>query len=493
MIGRARAWASVLVLPALACSGESGAEGRASGLTWHDCLDGAECATLAVPNDHVDPAGAKQEMAVARAAASERNGRIGSLLFNFGGPGVPSVEAVPALARWFSQNAPEVRARFDLVGFDPRGIGESTPKIDCVADVAMDRIRALPPTFSEADRGLYDLLGDEILDGCGSFDGAFMSHIDTESVARDIELLREALGESAVSYFGGSYGTLLGATYATLFPERVRAFLLDSPVTPSWNRQEILVGQAGGYEAALAAFFDWCAGEGSCVFGPAADAAEVALAFDDLMARAMISPLLAEARALTAFDLQLAVGSALLGGSDSWPALAEMLAGADGGDASLLLEMADDFYERNADGSYGPIVDAYMAIAALDAPFPEALDREAYDAFVQNEVFRAGPRLGPGFAVGERLTVGWPFRRETPSPEIHAPTAPPMLLLAGRNDPATPLRWGEALRSALDNGSHLVTVDGFSHGQLFVSVCAQDLAERFLVDPSAVDEDSECP
>jgi len=227
-------------------------------LAWHSCGSDLECGTLVVPNDYEHSDGLTQRIAVSRARASKPGERLGVLLFNLGGPGEASVDRLDGFRGFLEHWAPELVARFDLVAFDPRGIGKSTPTLHFLADDTLDAMRALDPTpDDDAARAAEDAVDDDALASASSaLDARYASHVDTESVARDVDRLRAALGEESIDYFGGSYGGILGALYATLFPTRVRAFVLDSPVMPAVDRLRILRAQAQAYEEGYAAFRD---------------------------------------------------------------------------------------------------------------------------------------------------------------------------------------------------------------------------------------------
>lgn len=482
---------TVLAVALAGCGGPRAAAERT--VVWSACSDGLECATLAVPNDYTADDGLTQHIAVARARATDESARIGVLFFNPGGPGAASVDTLAGLRATLADLAPELVAKFDLVAFDPRGIGASTPRLHYLKDTTLDALRSLDPASDDADaRAERDAVADDVLASARRLDPRFGTHVDTESVARDMDGLRAALGEHAVSFLGGSYGTRLGALYATLFPERVRAFVLDSPVPPSVDRLELVRAQAEGYEAAFSAFWAWCDSTESCALrtrDPSevprdgagwAEAARAAFASDT-------------GRTSSGADTLVAIGVELIAGTRAWPGLARQLDGLLAGDGSTLLAVADAYYGRAADGVYADhIVDAYTAISALDSPFPPGFDRAAFDSYVEEQVIPVGPTFGLAIADAERVSIGWPFERAKPLPAIDGRTAPPLLVLAGIHDPATPAVWAQDLRDALANGSLLVTNDDYAHGQFFANGCVRDQALKFLLDPTVPLGVSEC-
>ncbi len=461
-------------------------------LDWHGCGE-VECATLEVPNDYGRADGLTQHIAVARARATGP-GRLGVLLYNLGGPGAESARVLSGFRGLLSRWAPELVARFDLVGFDPRGIGQSSPRLRYLEDATLERMRALDLTpDDESARLEHDALADEVLASARKLDSRYAARVDTESVARDMDLLREALGEESISYYGGSYGTLLGALYTTLFPARARAFVLDSAAPPVFDRREVLRAQAESYESAYAGFLTWCGEMDTCALHDLG-AEGLGQALNSMVEAASDVPLEVEDRALSGSDMLVALGQGLSGGRNAWPGIAEGLEALLGGDGAPMLAAADGWYGRTSDGTYGrDIVDAYTAIGALDAPYPPDFDRSAFDAFVNDEVAAVGSHFAHAIALGERVSVGWPFDKGHPLPGVDARSAPPVLLLAGLADPSTPARWAYELRDALGNGSSVLTYDDSVHGQFLASTCVRDAAVAFFIEPGSVPEDSSCP
>jgi pimeloyl-ACP methyl ester carboxylesterase len=487
------------------CSSEGRAEAQGM-LDWRACFGRFECASLEVPNDQDSSVENTQRLSIARARAGDPGRRLGVLFYNLGGPGVIGAGALPDLHAALSYLEPRLTARFDLIGVDPRGVGDSTPKLTFLEDETLDAFRALDPSpDDESEWRAHDTVADEVLAAASTLDAVYASRVDTESFARDLDLVREALGEDRISFYGGSYGTLLGGVYATLFPERVRAFVLDSSVMPVADRRTVITGQAVGYEEAFAAFAAWCADlsaplrpgmepTSACPLGPLGEAGAIAESARTLFDDADESPVAAGERVATGMDLRTAVGDVLNRGSTSWPMLADLIASALSGDATTALAIADVYNGRSEEGrSDDDIVDAFMAISALDAPYPEGFDRAAFDATIAGEADGAASIFGGTIAAGERLTVGWPFRSPRAPPAVSASGAPPALILAGLHDPATPVAWAQEMRAALGNGSSLITVDSWGHGQLFVNRCASDLAVSFLIDPTLLPPDTECP
>jgi pimeloyl-ACP methyl ester carboxylesterase len=477
-----------------ACAGSSDAPQQAGRLEWQSCEEGEyevelECATLEVPNDHGASNGLTQRLAVARARASGPGSRLGVLLFNLGGPGSESTRVLRSFHALLSRSAPELVARFDLVAFDPRGIGRSTPPLRYLEDETLARMRALDLTpDDESERFLHDRLADEVLASAQELDARYAARVDTESVARDVDLLRAALGAETISYYGGSYGTLLGALYATLFPARVRAFVLDSPVMPVVDRRELMRAQAASFERAYDAFVAWCGETDACALHDLG-ADGLTQTFDSLIEE---TPIVIGDRTLSGSDILTAMGQALSSGKNVWPALAERLLVLLDGDGESVLASADGWYGRTPDGTYGDdIVDAFTAISALDAPYPPDFDRGAFDAFVDDEVLGAGAHFARVIALNERISIGWPFEKGRALPNVDARSAPPALVLAGLDDPSTPVSFAYEMRDALGNGSSLLTYDDSTHGQFFASTCVRDAAVAFLLEPGAT-EDAGC-
>lgn len=442
-------------------------------ITWSDCGAGFQCGILDAPRDYAEPTGRTVRLALIRLPATDPAHRIGSLVVNPGGPGGSGIEFVRSSAERIFPT--DIRARFDIIGFDPRGVGDSTP-VRCVDD-----LEHFVPVDARAEDAadLADLVAGAktFAAGCQRRNADLLAHLSTLDTARDLDLLRASLGDTKLTYLGFSYGTLIGALYASLFPSHVRALALDGALDPSLDLAAIRTGQARAFEAAFGRFLAWCAGDTSCAFrsggrpGPA---------FDALLARIDRAPLptprLLDREPVNPTIALLAVTGALYS-RGVWPLLAAALAEAQAGDGTDLLLLSDPFRGRKPNGAYSNMVDAYAAITCLDYPAPR--DVAAYSALADS-LAAAAPRFGRLLAFNDIDCAFWgapPVR--TPA-AVSAPGVPPLVVIGSRGDPATPYPWAESLARQL--GATLVTREGEGHTGYAASECVRDAVDVYLLD-----------
>lgn len=448
-------------------------------LDWGDC-QGFECATLQVPLLHDDPDGEQIELAVIRRPATDPDQRIGSVVINPGGPGGSGVDYLRLASLTLP---PELGQRFDLVSFDPRGVGESTA-FDCDLDLD-DTVLIVADGDDEAWEATVDA-DREQLASCPTDALDLASYLGTNNAARDMDILRAALGDEALTYLGYSYGTRLGATYAELFPDRVRAMVLDAAVLPSSDLSELFQEQAAGFDNAFENFAAACDADPDCIL---ADIGPTIGVF-----RSIETEVLAEGslptddgdRALTPGEYYLGVFSALYS-VDAWPILAQALYTAEtSGDGTLLQALADVYLDRNPDGSYGNSNEANVAINCADDPSRPPLDE------VKAEVDQAADQsqyFGPVF----RADTNCAFLPIPIDPLQIGPAegAPPILVIGNTEDPATPYAWSQQLADTLDSAT-LFTVEAEGHTAYGTFECVAEPVNRYLIDLEVPDEGASC-
>ncbi|MBV8302673.1 MAG: alpha/beta fold hydrolase [Acidimicrobiia bacterium] len=441
----------------------------ASPLAWSSC-GGLQCATLTVPLDYSNPSGPTINLAVARRPALSPAHRIGSLLINPGGPGDSGVNDLPAELRILT---PGLQDDFDIVSFDPRGVARSAP-VSCEPPGAASPALANPlpdpvPATPQSTQALIDY-SRQYAAACVRYTGLVLSYVDTESAARDMDRLRAALGDDRLTYIGHSYGTLLGAVYADLFPTHIRAMVLDSALDPAEPTDQATVDQAKAFDGVLHSFYGWCATTASCAWRPHGDPQADLLALID---RARQHPLPARGgRVAGPEEIYNGVLSRLYSTS-RWSSLGSALAAAEAGDGGPIVALSDAF--TNHGGPNG--ADANLAIDCLDNP--TSTDTSSYAAAVQSAGAQA-PFFGPPFAWSGLGCAVWPTPpRRTPHP-ITATGAPPILVVATTGDPATPYQWGQHLAAELQRGA-LVTRVGQDHVAYYYSACVRALDEAYLI------------
>lgn len=453
-------------------------------LKWHSCNNGGQCATLAVPLDDTVPGGPTIDLALVRFRARDSQHRIGSLVVNPGGPGASGVDFAVAISGGLPA---ELRNHFDIVGFDPRGTGQSEG-VDCHVDLdayyALDWAPSTPAERAQLIAGVM-----KIVNACQQADGAMLPYLTTERTARDLDRIRAALGDDKLTYYGGSYGTYLGAWYAEQFPKRVRALVLDGAVDPALNATKIQVQQAASFEHDLNLFFQNCAADAGCVFhrdgNPGA-------AYDRLRARIDQNPLPVKTggveRKLNSTQFDLGVTELLYQGHDAWGSLASALDAADSGDGSDLLSDADDYTGRQSDGTYSAIGEAFLAIGCADGPPVGGID--GLHA-IEEKAAKVAPRLGRAIVNNSLACALWPVVAHA-AKALHADGAPPIVVFGTRNDPATPVAWAHGLARELASGV-LVTVGGERHGAFLVgNRCIDSIGIRYLVDLTPPTDGTNC-
>jgi uncharacterized membrane protein YoaK (UPF0700 family)/pimeloyl-ACP methyl ester carboxylesterase len=422
-------------------------------LSWHAC-SGGECAHLQVPLDYGRPSGRTISVAVIRIPASDRRGRVGALVLNPGGPGASGIEYAREAARVFPAS---LRARFDLVGFDPRGVGESAP-IDCVGDAQLDALTGEPayPVNAEQQSQLVSR-AQALARACGRRDGSLLDHVSSADVARDLDVLRAALGEPRLTYYGASYGTFLGVLYEERFPGRIRAMVLDSALDPALGSEQEDLQQAQSFDHLLGDFLAWCVARPDCALGNTEAAARDRL--QALIQQVAQQPLPGRGgRLVGTGPLLTALAAAMYSPADGFPVLNVALRLGLAGNGALLLALADDLNGRGPDGHYSNLIEANYAVNCVDRPHPTSVQALAAEAERAPSV---APLFGAAIVWSDLPCVFWPASPElTPRPA--PPSRTPILVVATRDDPATPYQWGASLTRELKE-ARLLTFAGEGH------------------------------
>jgi len=423
-----------------------------------------------VPLDYTKPQGQQISLALARLPASDPSQRIGSLLTNPGGPGESGIKFLQEAATTFFSST--LRAHFDIVTWDPRGAGSSAP-VECLNNPQLDAYFHTDPNFTTPDKLSAGLAEFRLFDnGCEQHSGSLLAHIGTADSARDIDQIRMALGESKISYLGFSYGTYLGAEYAHLFPTHVRVFALDGAVDPNQSYSAVALTQTAGFQQDYEDFLTSCIKQGSSC--PIYNNGNPGALVTSFLARVESNPISVHGRS---FGFSEALTGILAGMYDpsSWSVLAQAIASADSGSVIALLYFNDNYLERNNDGTYSNALEANIAINCVDYAAPTTV--AAY-AQLATQLAQISPLFGAISAWSP--CIYWPVPANPLPGNLSAPGAPPILIISGTHDPATPLSWGQNLHREIP-GSLLMIRNGDGHISYDQSECVSSQVDRYLV------------
>ncbi|MGW0009793.1 alpha/beta hydrolase [Streptomyces tendae] len=462
-------------------------------LAWRDCgVPGFQCATMKAPLDYAKPGEGDVRLAVARKKATGPGKRLGSLLVNPGGPGG---SAIGYLQQYAGIGYPaKVRAQYDMVAVDPRGVARSEP-VECLDGPEMDAYTQTDVTPDDA--GETDELVDaykEFAEGCGADAPKLLRHVSTLEAARDMDVLRAVLGDEKLTYVGASYGTFLGATYAGLFPDRTGRLVLDGAMDPSLPARRLNLEQTEGFETAFQSFAKDCVRQSDCPLGDKNTAPDqvgknLKSFFDDLDAKPLPAGD-ADGRKLTESLATTGVIAAMYD-EGAWQQLRESLTSAiKEKDGAGLLILSDSYYEREADGGYSNLMFANAAVNCLDLPAAFSSPDEVRDALPEFE--KASPVFGEGLAWSSLNCAYWPVKPTGEPHRIEAAGATPIVVVGTTRDPATPYRWAEALSDQLASG-HLLTYEGDGHTAYGRgSTCIDSAINTYLLRGTAPEDGKRC-
>lgn len=434
----------------------------------------AECTHISVPVDYGNPGGATARIAVSRIKATGQ--KIGSLMFNPGGPGEAGTWMVQQ-----GQDTP-LAQRFDRIGFDPRGTGSSTPLIKCLTGKEWDAQRAeAPKENNTAGIAAQENEDKQFAAHCTQRTGNdFLAHVGTREVVQDMDIIRGVLGDPKLTYVGYSYGTRLGYSYAEKFPDKVRAMVLDGAVDPEQQPQQESVDQAAGFQKAFDMYVQSCVKKSDCPLG--ADPAQATAQFQKLVDPLWDHPApTKENRTLTYGDAITGVQNTLYA-SDNWDLLTAGLIQLRNGQGDVLLRLADLYDGRSKDGSYDNSQDAFLAIHCVDDP---AIKDRAVAAREDAEYRKVAPFLDDGHGSSQaplEMCAFWPVPNTENPHKLSIPGLAKTVVISTTNDPATPYQAGVDLAQQL--GADLITNRGTRH-TVFLSggvPCVDDAVTSYLID-----------
>ncbi|MGK5733721.1 alpha/beta hydrolase [Streptomyces sp. URMC 124] len=459
--------------PTTAQSG-GGSSGGAPGPDW-------ECATLHAPLDYAKPRsnGNTIDIALIRAKATDQAHRIGSLIFNFGGPGGSGVTTLPA----FAADYENLRTRYDLVSFDPRGVGRSSG-VTCLDDGQLDAYYAADatPAAPRQQKALVDRVT-AYAAGCERRSGKVLPHVGTENAARDMDLMREVLGDAKLHYFGVSYGTELGGVYAHLFPDKVGRALFDGVVDPGADPLQSALGQAQGFQLALTNYLDACA--------QTSDNCPTEEQIRDLLRRLGEKPIPgAGGRELTRSLATSGIAQSLYS-KDFWDYLTEGVEDAENGDGRLLLSLGDAMNGRGQDGRYSTLQSSLNAITCADFAqrYTAAEIEQRVPAFR-----KASPVFGDFMAWSLTQCTGWPVKGAWQTPDVSAKGSAPILVVGNTGDPATPYEGAKRMAQELGRGvAAVLTFRGEGHGAYDSgNACVKGAVDAYLLNGTVPETDKIC-
>nr|WP_272818751.1 alpha/beta hydrolase [Mycolicibacterium rhodesiae] len=456
-------------------------------VVWSPCRTaGAECGEVEVPVDYAESGGTVARLALIRFPATGQ--KIGSLVVNPGGPGGSGVEAAIKLVKTLP---PDVRQRFDFVGFDPRGVGASIPALRCNSDADDDAARTDPQVdYSAMGVAHIEDTRKQFAQRCVDKMGTeFLANIGTVNVARDLDRIRVALGDEKLNFLGYSYGTDIGSTYAEAYPDKVRAMVLDGAVDPDADPIQSSIDQAAAFQKAFDDFVGDCVGDGGCPLG-----ADPAKAVD--VYHRLVDPLVA-APARTEDPRGLGYSDAITGtvmalySPTMWSTLSYGLDELAQGDGDILLKLADAYLGRDSDGHYANTNDVQNAVNCVDAP-PNTDRAKAVDK--DRQLRQVAPFGSYGQFTGNApldVCAFWPVPPSSGPHSVSAPGLPSVLVVSTTGDPATPYQAGVELAKEL--GGSLLTYDGTQHTAVFRDQpCVDAYAAAYLIDLAVAPKDARC-
>jgi len=448
---------------------------RAGGLSWHPCASGYRCASLAVPVDYADPQEGTLKLALIELPATGRH-VVGDLVMNPGGPGASGLEFLQEVS--FPAG---LRASFNLVSFDPRGVGQSDP-VTCVGAAGIRSLVSLNPDPKTPAQVATVVRATQAFDqACAKHTSAqLLRNVSTLDEARDLDRIRAALGQPKLDYLGLSYGTYLGELYAEQYPTHVRAMVLDGAVDPALSDNQVAAQQAAGFEADLGDFFGWCHTSQYCASELPHGAKPSYLQLVHQVSQgkpllANLQPLYGGVQRVTMGVLETAVLGSLYS-DQTWPDLAQAIAQGLDGDGSFLAGLAYSYEGLQPTGQFDNLVAANAAINCVDHQYPTGVS--AYEVLA-GQLAKAYPDFGALSAWSNIECAFWPVRSTQQPAPAHVSGHFPILVIGSTGDPATPYSWAQALTRELGH-ARLLTRKGPGHTGYLYSTCVQHWADRYL-------------
>ncbi|WP_433241661.1 alpha/beta hydrolase [Actinomadura nitritigenes] len=451
--------------------------GARTAIDWKACGDDgkAQCATLRLPVDWAHPDGPTFGLAIARRKALDPAARIGTLVFGPGGPGDSGVQRITTGMDRFSER---LRQRFDIVSFDPRGIGASNP-VTCSATLLAERPDPNIKSRKEFDATLA--YNKRLRDDCRERTGPLYDHADTMSTVRDVDAIRAALGESKLSFHGSSYGTLLGAEYAETYPGRVRALVLESVIDHDVRSARSFLGaEMGAAQDSFDQFAAWCDRTASCALH-GRDVRAVLRDLRDRAARGVLADPQTPGRALTEFELLVVTYKQFYG--PDWEKLASLLSA---------LEASKPVQPVPAKAAEGTGTDNFTAQFCSDWNLPI----RDYNEF--ERLSRRSERIAPDMhgtrpVMALTACLGWPKPVANPQHRLKVRTAAPVMMLNAVHDPATPYTWARSVARQIGPKATLLTYAGSGHGVYNSGPCTRDAIDGYLIALKAPARGTVCP
>ncbi|MFJ9818818.1 alpha/beta hydrolase [Streptomyces sp. NPDC101151] len=462
-------------------------------LHWRSCgVPGFQCATMKAPLDYAMPGSGDVRLAVARKKATGKAKPLGSLLVNPGGPGGSAIDYLQSYA---GVGYPAgVRARYDMVAMDPRGVARSEP-VECLGRRQMD-------TYTQTDSTPDDqketnaLVGayEKFAESCGEHSARLLRHVSTVEAARDMDILRAVLGDSRLNYVGASYGTFLGATYAGLFPGRVGRLVLDGAMDPSLDARRLNLDQTAGFETAFQAFAKDCVRQPDCPLGgKGTTPAQVGEHLQAFFRKLDAHPVPAGGAEHRKLGESLATTGVIAAMYDqgTWEQLRDALTSAmKKNDGAGLLALSDSYFERDSDGHYSNLMMANAAVNCLDLPPAFAGPEQVEKALPEFE--KASPVFGKGLAWASLNCAYWPVKATGEPHRIEAKGAAPIVVVGTTRDPATPYPWARSLARQLSSG-RLLTYVGDGHTAYGRgSTCIDSAIDTYLLHGTPPAEGKRC-
>jgi pimeloyl-ACP methyl ester carboxylesterase len=495
----------VLPVPASAADADDGlAPFLGQQLSWGPCADFArtdadrqafadpkyDCTYLTVPLDYARPEGRTARIAMLRQKASNPAARIGSLFTDPGGPGGSGVSFLPSLASGLGDS--ELTQKFDLIGFDPRGVGVSEPAIDCSDTAEVDAERA-DLDLDTSPQGVAQTETEEkdFAQRCADRVGLdVLAAVGTRDVARDLRIASKVVGDQKLNYVGYSYGTQIGSEFAEQFPTEVRALVLDGAIDPSLDPVASRLTQSHGFQRAFDNFAKACAANPDCPLGT--DVAGASAKLQALLHPLITTPVPAGAsgRVLGYNDGLNGVVTAMYAQS-LWGFLQDGLVQLGRGDGTNLLRLADAYYEREPDGNYSNLLEAFQVVRCADT---EPVTDRAVAREISAQSLRIAPFMDAGTGPSDALEqcAFWPVPPTSKAGPVEAPGLPPVLVVSSTGDPATPYEDGVSLAQQLRASLLTVQNDGHTVALQGINSCADAITVRYLVDLTLPDRDTTC-